>query len=79
MSAGLVAGYLVPAITPGDESVEGGVAEFNYPDADYCPMGFYYDGVARIFGCRRCPLGSTTDAIGSTSLNDCSEWRDQQK
>eukprot|EP00775_Hariotina_reticulata_P004823 gene4823-5070_t len=72
MRTGLVAGFLVPSISPGDETTQGGVREFNYPDADYCPMGFYYDGLSRIFGCKKCPFGSTTDGTGSTGLDECS-------
>jgi hypothetical protein len=41
------------------------------PPVAACPIGFYYDGTARALACVRCPLGSTTLANASTSINDC--------
>lgn len=40
---------------------------------ELCPYGFYYDGADAYFGCKKCPLGTTTQRNGSTSMDDCSK------
>lgn len=79
-NAVLVAGYKVKSVPAG----EAGDPMLLLPqsplddvqEAEPCPVGFYFTGNAtNVFGCVKCPVGSTTKDVGSTSVADCSEWQ----
>lgn len=75
LCAVLLPGFKVASAAPGQEPPAGSVVSQSLeqppPAAAACPIGYYHDNSSNVFACAACPLGSTTLANASTSINDC--------